>query len=87
LPVIAKIKKPGHPFPGNPAIFPSLEETRGFPSPPHDGFGFITDEFFLNRDKNNKTLSKKSRNKYGKYLIELEVIISEAQCSSQYKSV
>jgi hypothetical protein len=40
-----QIKKPGHPYPGNPAIFPSLEETRGFPSPPRDGFGFILDKF------------------------------------------
>ena len=28
------------PFPGNPAI--SIE-TRGFPSPPHGGFGFLWD--------------------------------------------
>jgi hypothetical protein len=40
-----QIKKPGHRFPGNPAIFPSLEETRSFPSPPGDGFDFIIEEF------------------------------------------
>jgi hypothetical protein len=32
-------------FPGNPAIFSSLEETRGFPSPPRDEFGLIGDIF------------------------------------------
>jgi hypothetical protein len=33
-------KKTGLPFPGNPAIS-SFPETRGFPSPPRGGFGFI----------------------------------------------
>jgi hypothetical protein len=28
-------------YPGNPAIFPFLKGTRGFPSPSHGGFGFI----------------------------------------------
>jgi hypothetical protein len=32
-------KKPDHLHSGNPAI--RLRRTRGFPSPPHDGFGFI----------------------------------------------
>jgi hypothetical protein len=26
----------------NPAFFPSREKTRGFPSPPFDGFGFYS---------------------------------------------
>jgi hypothetical protein len=30
------------PYPGNPAICSSPEEIRGFPSPPHGGFGFFT---------------------------------------------
>src|SRR3989339_732185 len=55
---LPKNKKPGHPFPGNPAIFPSLEETRGFPSPPRNGFGFILDEFFLTRFYSRYKLSE-----------------------------
>jgi hypothetical protein len=39
-------KKTRPPFPGNPAIsgaihYGGIKETRGFPSPPGDGFGFF----------------------------------------------
>ncbi len=29
------------PIPGNPAVYSSPEETRGFPSPPRGGFSFV----------------------------------------------
>jgi hypothetical protein len=47
-----KRKKPSHPaFHGNPVSFSfprqpgHLIETRGFPSPPHEGFGFVEGYF------------------------------------------
>jgi hypothetical protein len=62
-----KIKKPGRPFPGNPAIFPCLEETRGFPSPPRNGFGFILDEFFLTQFYSRYKLSESQDRKAENY--------------------
>jgi hypothetical protein len=38
-PVLPDKKKPSCLLKGNPAV---SDEIRGFPSPPHDGFGFIT---------------------------------------------
>jgi hypothetical protein len=38
-----QIKKPRCLNPGNPAIFSSPEETRGFPSPPYSEFGVHKD--------------------------------------------
>jgi hypothetical protein len=59
-------KKAGPPIPGNPAVPSNLAvfyKTHGFPSPPHDGFGFDQDEHYDTMMINRKSMrsDKKSR--------------------------